>query len=211
MACAPSNPAASSTLATRTVPVSSFVTARFAPRRTKKVARVTMKDGKPVLTTTNPLMNPTSAAKAKTMGIATHTFKLYSVVSNPARSPEVPTMTPVERSNSPPIIRRATKTAMIPIGAAMSVHPAVPPTAAKFPVVSTLQKRKKMTAAPMSAPNSGRWSNLVARDVCATLSSFIWVAIVSFSLRGDSGPHRTWGGCLRLYLSQPPQRVDGGD
>ena len=82
-------------------------------------------------------------------------------------------MTPVERSNSPPIMSKATNTAMIPIGAAISVHPAVPPMAAKFPVVSTLQKRKKITPAPISAPNSGRCSILVANEVCDTRSSFI--------------------------------------
>ena len=42
----------------------------------------------------------------------------WNVVRYPSRSPELPIMTPAERSNSPPIISRATGTATIPYWAA---------------------------------------------------------------------------------------------
>ncbi len=52
----------------------SLVTARFTPRSTKKVPRVTMKLGSPVFITIRPLRKPMASAATSEVTIATHTF-----------------------------------------------------------------------------------------------------------------------------------------
>ena len=96
-----------------------------------------MNDGRPVSMTSQPLMRPMQAAKAKVSRIAGHIGMPYSVVSRPHRRPEVPIMTPALRSNSPAIISRATGTATMPTVEATSVQRAVPLMVAKTPVLST--------------------------------------------------------------------------
>ncbi len=115
-----------------------------------------MKLGSLVLTTSHPFIAPMAAAKTKVSRMAGQTSIPAFVTSRPMKSPVEPTMTPAERSNSPPIINRATATATMPVLAAESLHRAIPLREANFPVWSTVVKSTKTTRAPMSAPNSGR-------------------------------------------------------
>ena len=80
----------------------------------KKVASVTMKLGSPVRMTMKPLMKPTPAANESVQTIAGETIMPTSVARDAHEQPRVPTMTPDDRSNSPPIISSATATAMMP-------------------------------------------------------------------------------------------------
>jgi hypothetical protein len=90
-----------------------FTTARFTPRSTKKVPRVTMKLGSPVFITRNPLMNPIASAATSAVSTDTHTLMCQCDIMMPVIRPVVPVMAPADRSNSPPIISSATATAMI--------------------------------------------------------------------------------------------------
>ena len=99
-------------------PVSLSVPAAFTPCRTKNVASVTMKLGSFVLTTVIPLIRPITTPKSRTSAIAGQTFMFWNVVRYPSSSPELPIITPADRSNSPPIISSATGTATIPYWAA---------------------------------------------------------------------------------------------
>jgi hypothetical protein len=53
----------------------------------------------------------------------------------------------------------------MPIGAAMSVQPEIPPSCPKFVVVSTAENRAKIARAPIRAPNSGRLKRVVMKEV----------------------------------------------
>jgi len=70
--------------------------------------------------------------------------------------PVEPVMTPAERSNSPPIINRATATAMMPSGAAPSSHEADVAAVENFSLVA--QKSAQTMMVPMRAPISGEIS-----------------------------------------------------
>ena len=123
---ADSKPAACSIPDTRTVPVMPLVMARFAPFSTKNVPSVTTNDGRAVRTTSTPLMKPITAPSRRVAMMAGHRGQPRCVTSSPAKRPDVPTMTPDDRSNSPEIISSATKIATMPTGAAKSVQPAAP-------------------------------------------------------------------------------------
>src|SRR5580765_739920 len=98
-----------------TPPVTIRVTARLAPCRTKKVPSVTRKLGSPVLCSNQPLNAPTAREKISAISTPVQTLRLKYHAIWAAHSPEEVTATPVDRSNSPPIIRRATKMAMMPM------------------------------------------------------------------------------------------------
>ena len=108
------NPGDWSEMSNLTVLVRRRVTPTSTPRSTKKVARVMMKLGSLVRTTSRPLAAPMMPAKISTMTIPTQTLTCCRVMSMPSSKPLVPVMTPADRSNSPPIMRSATATAMIP-------------------------------------------------------------------------------------------------
>ena len=97
-----------------TVPVILSVPAALTPWRMKNVPSVMMKLGSFVLTTAMPLMKPTAAPKTNTSRIDGQMFRWARVPSRPSSRPELPTITPAERSNSPPIISSATGTATMP-------------------------------------------------------------------------------------------------
>ncbi len=80
----------------------------------KNEPSVTMKLGRAVLITRRPLRNPMVNAKASDATMASHTFQPASEASIPIRRPADPVMAPADKSNSPPIISRATATAMMP-------------------------------------------------------------------------------------------------
>src|SRR6266576_1720850 len=90
-------------------------------------------------------------------------------------------MTPAERSNSPPIIRRATGTATIPYCAAWSVHPAaIPGSPIQFTERAKYPNAKKTAIAPRNAPMSGRVSSRASgptrtwRSSGATFGAAVW-------------------------------------
>src|SRR5690625_6067673 len=62
-----------------------------------------------------PLMNPIPREKTSATATPTHTLVTKNQVNMEAVIPLEITATPVERSNSPPIISRETPTAMIPM------------------------------------------------------------------------------------------------
>ena len=74
-----------------------------------------MKLGSPVRITIRPLTAPITRASASETSIATQTLSPYSVVRMPTTRPVKPVIAPADRSNSPPIMSRATATAMMPI------------------------------------------------------------------------------------------------
>ena len=100
-----------------------------------------MKEGSPVVTTNQPLVKPMAAAKRNVRKMDGQTPMLYSVISRPANRPDEPIMTPLERSNSPPIISSATAIAMMPYVEATSVHRAVPSSEKNVPVWSATAKK----------------------------------------------------------------------
>ena len=114
-------------------------------------------------------MKPTAAANANVTAIAGHIEKPHSVVSSPRRRPVVPVITPADRSNSPPIIRSATATDMIPIVEATSVQLAIPLSVPNASVVT--QKNAQTTSAPSSDPTSGRRISRAQREMFASRSS----------------------------------------
>src|SRR6266576_732358 len=81
-------------------------------------------------------------------------------------------MTPAERSNSPPIIRRATGTAPIPYCAAWSVQPAaIPGSPIQFTDRAKYPNAKKTATAPRNAPMSGRVSSRASGPTLTSRSS----------------------------------------
>ena len=89
-----------------TLPVTSRVMPRLAPCSTKKVPRVT---------SSQPLKAPMARETTSARITPTHTLRPKFHEASAAVSPDVVAATPVDRSNSPPIMRTATPTAMIPI------------------------------------------------------------------------------------------------
>ena len=90
------------------------------PRMMNRVARVTMNDGRPVRTTMIPLRTPSPVVAAIAMRIDSQTGSPQIVTPMPIRIPAKPTIEPIDRSNSPAIISRATAVATIPTWAATS-------------------------------------------------------------------------------------------
>jgi hypothetical protein len=84
-----------------------------------------------------------------------------------------PDITPVERSNSPPIISSPTGTARIPKNAACWVHAAKPVCLSHrwLALASVIVNRMKITTAAISDPSSGRRIRSVRRLVFASRSS----------------------------------------
>ncbi len=91
---------------------------RVRPRRMNRNARVTMKEGSPVLRTMCAFSQPSEIAKAKVSRIATHSGAFQTASVAPKTSPAKATIDPIERSNSPATIRSAAPTARIPSCAA---------------------------------------------------------------------------------------------
>ena len=94
--------------------------------RMKNVPRVTMKLGSEVLSTNVPLNQPMAKAKASDSGTARWRLSpappnsAVSLLNKTTITAVAPVMEPEERSNSPPIISRATGTAIKPRVAATS-------------------------------------------------------------------------------------------
>jgi hypothetical protein len=97
-----------------TVPLISLVKPRLQPCRIRKVPRVTTKLGSPVRTSMMPLKKPMARVTSSDTPTPTQTFAVIWYENIDEISDEEVTITPADRSNSPPIISSATGTAMIP-------------------------------------------------------------------------------------------------
>jgi hypothetical protein len=84
----------------------------------KSVARVMMKEGRPVRSTSRPLIAPTLSANRSDTASAGQMFQLCSETSKATIIPLAPIIEPIERSNSPPIISRQTASERMPSSAA---------------------------------------------------------------------------------------------
>ena len=74
-----------------------------------------MKEGSLVRISSQPLISPIASEVSRAMPTPTQTLTAKNQLNIEAASAEVITATPVERSNSPPIISRDTPTTMIPM------------------------------------------------------------------------------------------------
>src|SRR5829696_1121674 len=143
-------------------------------------------------------MKPIVPANTSVSRIATQMFRSSSVAMMPMNRPAVPVITPAERSNSPPIISRATATAGMPSVEATSVQLAAPSSVPNGSAVSA--KNTPITAAASSAPSSGRRSRRVMKLTSARRSSTTDVV-------GGVGGSAVVAG---LVTSSPPPDGRGG-
>ncbi len=95
-------------------------------------------------------------------------------------------MAPADRSNSPPIISKATATAMMPSVDAGSRYRAAPPSVGKMSLAAAVKMRKTATA-PMIEPTSGLISMRRTRPTLATRSSTAWVTVAMPHLPSHAG------------------------
>ena len=117
---AASEPAVDSTPVTLVSSVTMRVSHRLNPRRMKNVPSVTMKLGSPERTTMNPLRKPMVRAMASAIAAAIQMLSPVWTLKIAANIPVVPVITPADRSNSPPIMSRATASAVRPYRADVS-------------------------------------------------------------------------------------------
>ena len=96
------------------------------PSTQKFEARVTMNDGSPVLTTASPLTRPTSAPATSAIAMTGQIGRWKKVVPIATIIDAAPTVEPIDRSNSPAIIRSPTGSATMPSSAERFSQPAVP-------------------------------------------------------------------------------------
>ena len=141
-------------------------------------------------------MKPIAAPNSITSTIAGQMFMSSRVVSTPSRRPELPTITPAERSNSPPIIRSATGTATIPYWAAWSVHWLAMPRSESSRVPRAVQANRKNTAtAPDERAEIGpldeRRQQVDARDTLVRRGLRSAAAVPAI----ERTPFRRAGGC----------------
>src|SRR6266545_3897576 len=148
------NPGAALTPVTRTLPVISWVTPVLRPWRMKNEPRVTMKLGRPVRETSSPLNSPIPAANASDTSRAGQMFQCSSVQSRPVTSEVEPIITPAERSNSPPIISRATGMADSPISEEGASQVETAPGSVND--LEPMAKNRKTRTMPAAAPKPGR-------------------------------------------------------
>ena len=146
-----------------------FTPARFTPRSTKKVPRVTMKLGRPVFITRTPLRKPMHSATTREVKTETHTLTCQWDIMMPVIRPVVPVIAPADRSNSPPIISSATTTAMIANDDDVKIQVLAPAGSANAVVVN--EKYRKTSRAATAAPTSGRRRMAASRACSPTRSS----------------------------------------
>src|SRR5215217_4570882 len=92
-----------------------LVSPRFRPVSIRNVAKVTMKLGSLVFIRIQPLMKPMASDTTNARPTPTQTLVLKYQLNMDAVRAELMTATPVDRSNSPPIISNETPTAIIPM------------------------------------------------------------------------------------------------
>ena len=142
-----------------------------SPRRMNRPARVTMNEGRPVRTTTMPLIQPTPAATAKARMMHSHKGQPQITAGMASTTPAAPIIEPTDRSNSPPIISSAAATAMMPSCADTS-RKVMMPRAENIPVPrAATAKNRKTRMVPATAPSSGRAISRRASGVPARRSS----------------------------------------
>ena len=138
----------------------------------KRNASVTMKDGRPERITMVPLIEPTSAAKMKVAGIATISGNPQFTTQTAKNSPAKATIEPMERSNSPPIIRSAAPMARIPSCAA-GVMKFMKPAMVNIDRSAVTRKKRTTRTTPAIAPSSGRFMSFEPNDSALSRSSTV--------------------------------------
>ena len=118
-----------------------------------------------------------TSAKRRAAKMAAHRGQPIRVDSSPATNPVVPVMTPVERSNSPPIMSKATAIAIMPNVEAGSRIRDTPVSEIQFSD-ATMAKKIHTTTAPMRAPISTRRKSPLTNPTRATRSSALETAVV---------------------------------
>ncbi|MCY1354684.1 hypothetical protein D9M69_410740 [compost metagenome] len=140
------------------------------PRRMKRNASVTMNDGRPVRIVSCAFITPMKTAKAIATRIATLSGTCQTTSAVPKTRPAKATIDPIDRSNSPPIIRSAAPTARMPSWAAGAMKFTMP---ANVNMAGLAVSRKKTvtSARPATAPSSGRRKMPVSVDTFFSRSS----------------------------------------
>ncbi len=128
-----------------------------------------MKLGSLVRTSMTPLNAPSASVTSSDTPTPTQVLAVIWKLSIDEISAELVTITPADRSNSPPIISSATGTAMMPI--VEDAYSTVPMLDAWRKESATSEKNRKTAAAPTTAPSSGRPSSRRASDRGASRSS----------------------------------------
>ena len=146
------------------------------PRRMNSEPNVTMNDGNLVVTTSAPLPNPMSKASTNDTMTASHIDQpkppaSVGVTRIMMDMPVNPTIEPIERSNSPPIINRHTAIAMMPSGAARLRIAAVTSMLTKLLPPATMAKKTQSRTVMMMAPVPGITSSRWIGPTCLTRSS----------------------------------------
>ena len=162
------------------------------------VPSVMMNDGSFVRTTSHPLMKPVvnaSTSARPTPGSSDQPRPPAStgVTAIMIAIPEKPRIEPIDRSNSPAIISRATATARIPRGAARLRIEAVVAIPTKLLSAAMIAKKTQTTTNPAIAPSSGRPRSL--REPSDPADPFVAVSAVGL-------------GCRRRHRWSPLARSD---
>ena len=159
-------------------------------------------------------MKPMPRETTRARATPTQTFSEKYHANMEAVRAEVITATPVERSNSPPIISRDTPTAMMPM--VEDPYSTVANELGWMKVDETTEKKTNRTIAPTRAPTSGRpssfWNGLrrPIRSSAASGAGLANVCVIGnsllFRLREDQDRPSRSQGCLRLS-GRPAGRI----
>src|SRR5699024_935531 len=192
------NPSMSEIGRVDTLPPIRRVRARFSPASIRNIAKVTMNEGRRVLMKMTPLMNPMPREKASATATPTHTLVTKNQVNMEAVIPLEITATPVDRSNSPPIISNETPTAMIPMVEAP--YSTVEMELGWRITGAMSAKKANIAIAAMTAPNSGRiirpWKrpvDFLRSSVAVGAAGAVVVMCRLLSHRGGGSPHALLG------------------
>ena len=141
------------------------------PRRMKRNASVTMKLGRPVLTTISPLIAPMAMHSAKVKRIAIQIGHPSVTPRMAIDMPAKPIMEPTDRSNSPATMSMQAPTAMI-MNCALTWLQFMMPCALNMPLSpAKMMKNRKTAMVPMIPPSSGRISQRRNPPISLTRSS----------------------------------------
>ena len=151
-------------------PVTHFSPTRERPRRMNRNASVTMKEGSFVRITICPLMPPSRAANTKVSAMAAMSGSPDWTRRAPKMRPVKAIIDPIERSNSPPIMRRAAAIARIPSCAA-GARTFITPASVNIDASAVARKKIVTRTRPAAAPSSGRRMARVASEVVFRRSS----------------------------------------
>ena len=189
------------------------------PRRMNRKASVTMKLGRPVLTTMIPFTAPMAMHRAKVSRMAIQIGQPMVTPISAMDMPAKPIIEPTDRSNSPATINMQAPTAMI-MNCALTRLQFMMPCALNMPLSPAKMRKKVKTAmVPTIPPSSGRISQRRTPPIALTLSSSlsfcgpvadcIW-SVIALLVPRQTSPGKVvlekWGG---QHVRYPPQNLPG--